>query len=236
MFGRWCQENFFRYMIHDYDFDKMISFGTETIDPNKLIVNPEYRRVNHKLKKLREKIQRLESKFYPLLEQAMDETLDVLPEITKKQVEYKTLIDQYRDQEHQLLDNRSQLQAKITLAQMPEQKRYNKLKTESKLLMNVVKMICYRAESAVASLITPYLARADYEKRMLVKQIIAANADVIPNYEDNTLTITLHSLSANRFNIAAQKLAEILNDTQTIFPGTNLIMIFKTPAFSNCAE
>ena len=28
---------------------------------------------------------------------------------------------------------------------MPEQKRYNKLKTESKLLMNVIKMIAYRA-------------------------------------------------------------------------------------------
>ncbi|MEO6650240.1 MAG: putative transposase, partial [Chitinophagaceae bacterium] len=35
MFGRWSQENFFRYMIMDYDFDKMIEFGTQSIDENK---------------------------------------------------------------------------------------------------------------------------------------------------------------------------------------------------------
>ena len=29
MFGRWSQENFFRYLIADYDFDKMINFGIE---------------------------------------------------------------------------------------------------------------------------------------------------------------------------------------------------------------
>ena len=34
MFGRWCQENFFSYLIQDYDFDKMIQFGVESIDPN----------------------------------------------------------------------------------------------------------------------------------------------------------------------------------------------------------
>jgi hypothetical protein len=234
MFGRWCQENFFRYLIYDYDFDKMISFGTETIDPKKLVVNPEYRQVNHKLKKLREKMRRLESKFYPLVQQAMDEPLDALPEITNKQIEYKLLLDQHRKEEKQLLDKRSKLQPKITLAQMPDQKRYNKLKTESKLLMNVIKMICYRAESSVASLVSSYLSRAVDEKRMLVKQIIACNADIKPNYMENTLTITLHSLSANRFNMAANKLAELLNDTQTIFPGTNLRLIFKSAAFSDC--
>ena len=40
MFGRWSQENFFRYMIMDYDFDKMTEFGIEDIDENKEVVNP----------------------------------------------------------------------------------------------------------------------------------------------------------------------------------------------------
>lgn len=63
-----------------------------------------------------------------------------------------------------------------------------------------------------------YLVNAKDEKRMLVKQIIQNNADLIPNYEDKTLTVVLHSLSAPRFNLAAAKLAEVLNQTQTIFP------------------
>ena len=211
MFARWSQENFFRYMIQDYDFDKMISFGVEAIDPEKTVVNPEYRKLTHQLKKIREKKQRIAAKFYPLLEQIMDIRLEEMPEITDTQMQYKLLLDKYSKQEEHLLEQRKKQPPRITLYQMPNQERYNKLKTESKILMNVIKMICYRAESAVASLITPYLKNAENEKRMLVKQIIKSNADMIPNYQENTLTIVLYSLSAPRYNYAAQKLAEFLN-------------------------
>lgn len=234
MFGRWCQENFFRYLIQDYDFDKMVSFGTEPVEPEKEIVNPEYRKLTHQLKKLREKIQRLQSRFFPLAQLAIDQPLDELPAITNKQMEYKTQIDNYKTQEAVLLYQRSELMPRLKIKQMPEQIRYNKLKTESKLLMNVIKMICYRAESAVAQCMAPYIANADNEKRMVVKQIIQSSADLNADYIKKTLTITLHSLSANRFNLAANELALLLNQTETIFPGTDLKMIFKITANLNC--
>lgn len=236
MFGRWSQENFFRYLIQDYDFDKMITFGTESIDPEKEVVNPEYRKLTHQLKKLREKIQRLQARFFPLVEQAIDEPLDKLPSITVKQMEYKTMLDKLCQNENELVAQRALLKPRIKLSQMPEQIRYNKLKTESKLMMNVIRMICYRAESSVASWIAPFLAKADDEKRMVVKQIISSNADLSPDYQNKTLTVTLHSLSAQRFNHAAKELTKILNETQTQFPGTDLMMIFKISALSDCAR
>ena len=236
MFGRWSQENFFRYLIQDYDFDKMITFGTESIDSTKEVVNPEYRKITHQIKKIREKIQRIEARFYPLAQQAMDEPLDTLPAVTHRQTEYRNTIEHYRTKEGELITKRTLLQPKIQLSQMPEQQRYNKLKTESKILMNVIKMICYRAESAVASWITPFLSKADDEKRMLIKQIIACNADLVPDYQNNTLTITLHSLSTQRFNKATSELAKLLNETQTSFPGTQLTMIFKISARSDCVK
>ena len=69
---------------------------------------------------------------------------------------------------------------------------------------------------------------------MVIKQIIANNADLIPDYINKTLTVQLHTLSAPRFNFASQQLAILLNQTETIFPGTDLRMIFKTTAPSNC--
>ncbi len=234
MFGRWSQENFFRYLIADYDFDKMIEFGVEIIDLEKKVVNPDYRKLNHRLKKQREKISRLEAKFYPLAEQAMEQDIDQLPQITQKQAQYKEDLDVLKQQEIELLEKRKQCQPKITLKEMPDKVRYNKLKTESKLLMNVIKMICYRAESNVASLLSPHLGRAEEEKRMLIKQIIQNNADIIPDYKQNTLTVILHCLSTPRFNHTAQKLTQLLNESETVFPGTNLRMIFKTTASSFC--
>lgn len=96
MFGRWSQENFFRYMIQDYDFDKMIQFGVETINPEQKVVNPEYRKLTNSLKKLREKKRRLEAKFYHLAEKVMDEDLDKLPDTTQKQAEQRNKLDYYK--------------------------------------------------------------------------------------------------------------------------------------------
>lgn len=234
MFGRWSQENFFRYMIMDYDFDKMIEFGTETIDENKEVVNPPYRQINHKLKKEKEKTRRLKAKLYTCTEQSIEAALDEIPKLTTTQMNLMEQIEKHEQTEQQLEKERSKIAPRILLKDMPSQNRYNKLKPESKTLMNIIKMICYRAETATANELATHWLSATDEKRMLVKQIMSNNADLIPDYEKKTLTVVLHSLSAPRFNNAAAKLAETLNQSETIFPGSDLTLIFKISALSNC--
>ncbi len=89
-------------------------------------------------------------------------------------------------------------------------------------------MICYRAETAISNELNAFLISAREEKRMLVKQIIQNNADLIPDYENKTLTVVLHSLSAPRFNEAVAKLTEVLDQTETIFPGTDLTLTWTS--------
>jgi Transposase protein len=238
MFGRWSQENFFRYLIMDYDFDKMIQFGTEEIDENKDVVNPQFRQLSYKLKKEKEKTARLKAKLYTLTEQSIETYLDQIPELLNKQVKLREQIEQQQITEQQIEQRKSQIPPRIKLKDMPEQTRYNKLKNESKVLMNVIKMICYRAETAVANELMPYLSNAKDEKRMLLKQIIQNNADLIPDYKNKTLTVIviLHSLSAPRFNYAAEKLTELLNQTETLFPNTDLVLKFKISAVLYCEK
>jgi hypothetical protein len=57
MFNRWTQENFFKYMMANYNFDQIIEYGTEAVNPEFQVVNPTYRKYNNQLKKLREKNQ-----------------------------------------------------------------------------------------------------------------------------------------------------------------------------------
>ncbi len=230
MFGRWSQEKIFRYMIYDYDFDKMIQFGTQEVDPNKEVVNPEYRRINHQIKKLREKIQRLKAQLFPLLEQSMDQPIDSIPKLTTQQIRINEKLECHQLEEANLLHNRAQVKPRIKISEMPQHQRYNKLKHESKLLMNIIKMICYRAETTVANILSDNLINATHEKRMLVKQIIQENADIYPDYSNNTLTVKLHSLSTPRFNQAVDHLAKVLSESETIFPRTSLKLIFKSSA------
>ena len=227
MFGRWSQENFFRYMIADYDFDKMIQFGTEMVDQTKEIVNPVYRKLSNKIKKQKEKINRVKAQFQNLIEQMIDAEFDAIPKLEQKMATANEKIEELANELLTFEAQRTAENARIKVTEMPDATRYNQLKTESKMFINNIKMISYRAETSVANILAEYL-KDDKEKRMLVKQIINNNVDIYPDYQNQTLTITLHSLSAPRFNDAAQKLAKLLTDTDTIFPDTSLRMIFQT--------
>ena len=54
---------------------------------------------------------------------------------------------------------------------MPESIRYNQLNRDSKMLQNIIKMNCYRAETALANLLSPYFNRANQEIRALIKSV-----------------------------------------------------------------
>lgn len=230
MFSRWSQENFFKYLIADYDFDKMIEYGTEAIDENKEIVNPEYRKITYKIKKLTEKIQRREAKFYKLVEEVNTTKIDKLPRLTAQQIKSTEAIAALKDEKKILVQQRAAIPNKMKLKDMPDAIRYNKLKPESKLFMNVIKMICYRAETAMAEMVAPYFYKQKEEKRMLIKQIFNTPTDIIVNQEEQTLTIRIASLSAPRYNEAIGELCKILNATESIFPGTDLRLIYKNYA------
>lgn len=125
---------------------------------------------------------------------------------------------------------REQFPARIKLKEMPDNKRYNKLTTESKLFMNIIKMICYRAETAMAELIAPFFSKAKQEKRMLIKQLLNTAIDLIPNEKDQTLTVKLYTLTTPRANRAVKELCVLLNQTESIFPGTKLKLIYEIAA------
>jgi hypothetical protein len=113
---------------------------------------------------------------------------------------------------------------------MPEEQRYNKLRLESKKLKNAIIMIAYRAESALYNILAEYYKHTNKEGREILKEIFTSDADMIPDYENRKLTIRLHSLSTPRANQAVIKLCDFLNQTETLFPYTNLRLVYETVA------
>ena len=88
-------------------------------------------------------------------------------------------------------------------------------------------MICYRAESSMANLLTPHYKRSKDENRTLVKALIQTPIDLICDHKSKKLTISLYSQSNKRMNYAAEKLCAHLNETETKYPGTNLTLHYK---------
>lgn len=228
MFSRWSQENFFRYALADFDLDRMAQYGVEEINPQQKVVNPLYRKTMYQLKKAKEKHARLKAKQMKIVDKNLDQNIDHLKDALDKQTCLHDSIEDWQRDIKRLELERSTISSHITVGEMKQEEKYQSLKTESKLFMNTIKMIAFRAETAVANLLTPHYKKADQEIRMLVKEIIQADADLLPDYKQKILTVRIHSLSTPRANFAVQKLCPLLNESETIFPGTELRLIFET--------
>lgn len=228
MFSRWSQENFFRYMRQEYDIDRIIQYGIDELDNNIMVVNREYSNITYRLKKLRERIARRQAKLYALVEQNIAGEMEQTGKNFEKQLFFKKEIESLETEKQELLAERAQHPYKISIGDMPEHTRYNKLKTESKHLQNIIKIICYRAETTIANLLAANYRKSSNEIRALVKSIIFAKADLYPNYQTNTLTVRLNSLATPRDNLAVRKICQTINDYEAIFPGTNLKLVYKT--------
>ena len=230
MFNRWIQENFFKYMIADYSLDHIAQYGVQTIDPNKEVINPVYRKINYQIKKEKEKFSRLKAKLVQTIKVSSEAKLDQFDISIQSGA---ALVHQIEVKQNLILELEKQklkIPAKIKISEMPEKEKYSNLKTESNYFMVTLKMICYRAETATANLLDGKYSRYIEEKRMLLKNLITTPIDMKPDYQSNTLTIKLHSLNTPRANKSVNELCKTLNDSETIFPGTNLKIIYKTMA------
>lgn len=227
MFARWTQENFFKYMRQEYDIDRIIQYGVDQIDPNTKVVNREYSNLTQGLKKIREKKARKQARLFILKEENIKGELEQTGANFKKQLEITNELKLIGIKEQELIDKRKLQPYKISISEMPDDKKYNKLKVESKHVQNIIKMICYRADTAFANLLDDDYKRKEDEKRALVKTIIFTRADLSPDYQTNTLTVSLYALATPRDNKAAEKICQTLNETETIYPGTNLKLVYK---------
>lgn len=230
MFSRWTQENFFKYMISDFDFDRMIEYGTEAVNQKKTIPNPEYKTLTYQIKKAREKKSRLQASIFQKMENINKTGMENLGSTIIKSTLLIEKINGYNNEINLLLEKRANQPSRISIAEMPEEKRYNKLITESKKLKNAVIMVAYRAESALYNIMSEFYKSNEKEGRVILKEVFTSDADMIPDYENQKLTVRLHSLSTPRANEAVKELCAFLNQTETHFPFTNLQLIFETVA------
>ena len=227
MFSRWSQENFFRYMRQEYDIDRIMQYGVDKLDKTIMVVNREYSNTTYRLKKLREKKARCQAKLYVLVEENIEGELEQTEKNMRAQLEYRQMVESLEAEEQALIEQRKQQPYRISVGEMPEDARYNKLKMESKHLQNIIKIICYRAETAIANLLAGYYRRSTNEIRALAKSIMFAKADIYPDYQTNTLTVRLNSLATPRDNMAIREIYQTLNDYEAVFPGTRLKLVYK---------
>jgi len=225
MFARWCQENFFRYMMEHFNIDALADYSIERADETKRVVNPAYRKIDGQVRSQAGKLGRKLRKFAEI-------TLSSVPkpaEIEKYEIKKGELIEQIEllgKDLAALKEERKKTPKHLLLGELPESDRFSQLASTRKHFVDSIKMIAYRAETAMASIVSDLLARSD-DARALLREIYRTEADIIPDEEAGTLTVRLHHLTNRLSDQAAQDLARDLNSSETIYPGTNLRLNYE---------
>jgi hypothetical protein len=230
MFSRWGQENFFKYMTENFDFDRMIQYGTEPIaNMEASIPNPQYKELTYKIKKMKEKRGRLQAQLYGKLETTTLEN-EQLHKIIAQNTRITEQIADFTYSINELLSKRKGVPSRIKIKDLPEEKKYNRLIEESKKLKNLILMLSYRAETALYCLLPDFYRNAKKDGRQLLKEIFTSCADIIPDYRNQSLYVRVHSLTTPRANEVVKNLCALLNDTKTTFPMTNLRLVYESVA------
>lgn len=225
MFARWSQENYFKYMREHYGLDRLSSYGVETIDEPTQVVNPVYRDLDSKVRSQVGKLARTMAAFGAM---HFDGTLDdekLIP-FLQKQANLQEEIEQQKTVVETLKKARKETPHHIDINELPDDQKFKQLSTQNKHLIDTIKMTAYRAETAMANSCRESMSHPD-EVRTLLCALYKTEADLLPDLEKQTLTVRLHHSASVMSDKVIEKLCLELNATETLFPRTNLRMIFK---------
>lgn len=226
-FGRWSQENFFRYASQSMDLDKLIDYQLTSVPDTVKVVNPRWRQLDGKARKQAGQLAKLKARFGSLT--LNDEIAEgKVEEYMDRKSALKTEIEAKEQDLEKLKIQRKAEPRKVPVSDLPEEHQFESLNNRSKHFVDTIKIVAYRAETALAQILAEKMnVHHRDEARGLARQIFANEVNLRPAPEAGTLTVEIHSLSTPRDNAALEHLCKELNETRTIYPGTELRLIYK---------
>jgi len=224
MFARWSQENFFKYMREHYGLDRLVDYSIEEIPDTTPVVNPAYRRLDGQVRSFRGHLTRKLAAFSTMNLKGEIEAKKVKA-FEQKKAELQEQIEALTKKLDALKEQRKAVKHHITMAELPEEERFKQLSTQSKHLIDTIKMVAYRAETAMVQMAREKMHRED-DARSLLRALYRTEADLLPDENAGTLTVRVHHQANRCADEVIRHLCTELNQTETVFPGTNLRLVY----------
>ena len=222
LFSRWSQENFFKYMRNEFNLDALTLHDLTPQDPDARVVNPLWRSLDRLIRKMRGKLGTLRNRIADL--QRGTPSKDALKVARNLTAESDAL-----DAEYEALKlRRKETPRHITVAELDPSQALDALPEGEKLLLDVIRMIAYRAETRMMAAVTQAQGKNGRPRRHL-RAMLQADADIIPEPDNGILRIRILGTASNAGDNAIANLLDELNQTRTVFPGSRLRMVYQLP-------
>jgi transposase len=199
MFGRWKQENWFKYMGEEFALDVLADHGTEPDDPDRPVVNPAWRTLDREVKTARAALRKAEAAYgrVRLSKESREVRRQSVAEVEQAREAYERFCRQRRDTPR-----------KIRLGDVSDGDPV-KLTYERKLITDCVKMCAYDVETQLTEMLDGIFCRNDFEGRAVIREILQTTGDL--TLSQGRLHIHLHQLSAPRYTEAMMSLCGQIN-------------------------
>ena len=236
MFSRWCQENFFRYMMQHFAIDQLAEYGTVDVVDTESVMNPSWREQNRTRNSLQSKLRYQRARF---AEMEMHPESEVDQKRYDKWFDNKAnLLEVIENNEQELKVLKVNLKAtskRITWGELEKEDQFQRLLPGRKRFIDTVKMIAYRAETAMAGLLVS--ATVDFAAaRTLLQNLFVTEADILPDPEKKILHVRIHNASRPAANRSLKELIVKLNEAEMKYPGTDMLLVYEIRGDGRGAE
>jgi hypothetical protein len=232
MFSRWCQENFFNYMMQHFDIDVILEYGVVEFPDTERVINPPWRQLNQQRNSLQNKLRYCRARF---AEMTIHPATDDEPEKYRKWLTKKAdLLEEIEKHEHQLEALKAELKdtkKHIPWGQLGDKDKFMRLLPGRKRLVDTIRMIAYRAETAMVKLITGPTVDTS-AARTLLQNLFVNEADILPDPDNKRLIIRVHNASRQAANRALEQLFEHLNNAEVNYPGTDMRLVYELGGYA----
>jgi len=226
MFSRWTQENFFGYAMREYAIDRLIDYGVEDFpDPEQKVVNPAYRAADRKVTALRSKCSRKQAEFGALEIESENGSGNKLQAAILKKAELREQIELMQADLECLKQERKTHSSHIAFKELPKDEQFRQLAPSRKCFVDTIKMLAYRAETAMAATLKKVLGRDD-DARRLVCDMMRSEADLKPDSHTHTLNVHIHRMASPQADRAIAHLIKEINRIEPGYPGSDWRIVY----------
>lgn len=227
MFFRWNQENFFRYMREEYALDHLVTNNVEPADVERLVPNPEKKEKRKLINGLTRELEKLKKEYGDKAFQNDETRRPTMRGFNIANSGYKKKIFELEKEIERSKIELKQIPDRIAVKHLLAEHEIVRLETERKMFTDGIKMICYRAETCLFNLITPFFSRNNDEGRAFLKSVFQQPADIVPDKEHRIMTVKFHTMSTPRANRALKQLCDVMNQESYVYPGTQMRLVFN---------
>lgn len=227
MFSRWCQENFFKYMKQHFEIDMLCEYGVVELPDTERVVNPSWRELDRSRNQIQSKLRYRRARFAEMTMYPQSDTdSEKYQKWVKKKSDLLEEIDQYEHQLKGLKQDLKETKKHINWGDLKDAEKFNRLLPGRKRLMDTVRMIAYRSETAMAGFLISKTVKMS-DARRLLQDLFVSDADILPDTDNNLLRVRIHNASTPVANRSLFALLQELNQAEIEYPGTNLRLVYE---------